>query len=331
MDETRTHDTSVAVIVTNYNQRRFLADALESLCRQRLAPAEVVVVDDGSQEPVDDIVARYSGFRLWQQSNSGASAARNTGLSLTSAPFVVFLDADDRLLPDALACGLSSLLESPAAGQTAGCAYLIDVDGNPHGEFKAGPSPGRPLYAEMLRKAYACPPSAVMFRRSALEQAGGWSERHSYCEDWELYLRVGRMSAMAYHGAIVAEYRMHPGQTGSDARQLWRAIQALLAEQEQFTTGDRRLERSRRAALRYWTIVCHYRMAVQDLTAARARGAAERRARIRALAWSLPHRAVRVRDRNGVIKLRRELYRRVSSRGRDRHVTVTDVGVVAGE
>jgi len=99
----------VSVIVPCYNQGRFLHDSLQSIRAQSHAAVESILVDDGSTDDTASKAATMPWTRYVLQRNAGAPAARNSGLSHSRGAFVVFLDADDRLLPDAIATGLAAL------------------------------------------------------------------------------------------------------------------------------------------------------------------------------------------------------------------------------
>ena len=71
----------VTVVVTTYDHAHFLADALDSVLALGDEVAEVVVVDDGSHDAPEQVVARYPGVRLHRQANAGLAAARNAGLA----------------------------------------------------------------------------------------------------------------------------------------------------------------------------------------------------------------------------------------------------------
>ena len=86
----------ITAVITNYNYGRFLPEAVDSVLRQG---ASAVVVDDGSTEPVPDLPA---DVELIRQDNQGVATARNTGLARVQSPYVIVLDADDRLAPGAL-------------------------------------------------------------------------------------------------------------------------------------------------------------------------------------------------------------------------------------
>ena len=88
----------VSVVIACYNQGRFLGEAIESALRQTYAPIEVIVADDGSTDRTAEVAAAYP-VRCLRQRNQGAPAARNHGFRESHGRFVLFLDADDRLLP----------------------------------------------------------------------------------------------------------------------------------------------------------------------------------------------------------------------------------------
>src|SRR4028119_1234933 len=108
----------VSVIIPCYNQAYFLGEAIESVLAQSYPHFEIVVVDDGSTDNTSEVAARYPGVRCIRQENRGLAGARNEGIRHSSGSYLVFLDADDRLLPEALAVGLRHLKERPE------CAFV---------------------------------------------------------------------------------------------------------------------------------------------------------------------------------------------------------------
>ena len=91
---------------------------------------EIIVVDDGSPDDTRAVAARYPGVRCLRQRNRGLSAARNAGLAESVGAFVVFLDADDRLTPEALASGVREMAAHPECALVAGDHKLIDEQGS---------------------------------------------------------------------------------------------------------------------------------------------------------------------------------------------------------
>src|ERR1039457_6418785 len=98
---------SISVIIPAYNAELFLGQAIESVINQTHTNWEVIIVDDGSTDSTfsiaSEFVHRDSRIRLIRQNNAGASSARNYGFaeSSPSSEYVLFLDADDVLAPNA--------------------------------------------------------------------------------------------------------------------------------------------------------------------------------------------------------------------------------------
>ena len=87
----------ISIIITNYNYGRFLAEAIESALAQTWQDREILFIDDGSTDDSVDIARRYP-ITVLTQKNYGVCIARNNALSLARGEYVMFLDADDRLV-----------------------------------------------------------------------------------------------------------------------------------------------------------------------------------------------------------------------------------------
>ena len=125
------HVPTVSVVIPCFNQGHFLAEAIESVQAQTLPAAELVVVDDGSTDATGVVARRYATARYLVQRNLGLARARNRGLRAARGEFLVFLDADDRLRPGALAAGVRELRAHPTAALTYGRCQRIDEQGRP--------------------------------------------------------------------------------------------------------------------------------------------------------------------------------------------------------
>jgi glycosyltransferase involved in cell wall biosynthesis len=202
------HAASVAVVIPCYNQAHYLGEAIASALAQTHPAAEIVVVDDGSLDATAEVAVRH-GARCVRQANRGLPAARNAGLAAAApSEHVVFLDADDRLLPEALAVGVAALAARPDAAFAVGRHRCIDAGGLP----LPPPLPPRveaDHYASLVRRCWIVMPATVMYRRAVLEAAGGFDATFRHAEDYELYLRLARRHSLVDHGVEVAEYRQH--------------------------------------------------------------------------------------------------------------------------
>lgn len=104
----------VSIIINNYNYGRFLRDAVESAINQTYRNVEVIVVDDGSTDNSREIIAEYTALEKVipvLKENGGQASAFNAGYAVARGAWVLFLDADDVLLPEALEVAISALAE----------------------------------------------------------------------------------------------------------------------------------------------------------------------------------------------------------------------------
>src|SRR5215208_7256201 len=120
----------VSVVIPCYNQAHFLGEAIESVLAQSHPNFEIIVVDDGSPDDTSEVAEHYPEVRLVRQENQGLSAARNAGLARSEGEYVVFLDADDRLLPEALKTGVECLEAHPECAYVYGHFRVIASDGS---------------------------------------------------------------------------------------------------------------------------------------------------------------------------------------------------------
>ena len=213
---------TVGVVIATHNHAHFLGDALKSVRAQTRAADAIVVVDDGSRDNPGQVVARFPGVRGIRQDNRGLAAARNAGLKALDTRYVVFLDADDRLEPCAIAAGLACFARAPESGFVYGGHLYIDRDGHKTGErFEP---PGESPYLHLLRRNFIGMHGTVMYRRDLLEAIGGFDERLRRAEDYDVYLRIARQHPIAAYPDLVATYRLHGENMSADHRGMLRAV-----------------------------------------------------------------------------------------------------------
>src|SRR5947208_1892926 len=121
----------VSVIIPCYNQAHFLSAAIESILNQTYPHFEIIAVNDGSTDNTAEIATRNAKVRYFYQPNQGLPAARNAGAQASRGAYLVFLDADDLLLPNALEDGVKCLREHPECGLVYGLYELMAEDGAP--------------------------------------------------------------------------------------------------------------------------------------------------------------------------------------------------------
>jgi glycosyltransferase involved in cell wall biosynthesis len=241
----------VSAVIPCYNQAQFLAAAIESVLAQTYPRIELFVVDDGSSDHTAEVARQFAAVHYLRQENRGVSAARNAGLKASCGDYIVFLDADDRLLPDAISAHLQCFAAHPEAGFVVGDIDQIDEDGT------YVDSPRWPLlygdcYEQLLKVNHVANTIAVMFKRSVFERAGAFDESHAAGEDYELLLRVARHFPTAHHRTLVAQYRRYHTSMSRRGLVMLLGMRRVTRAQLPFVKGNRQLQKAYRKGQRYW-------------------------------------------------------------------------------
>jgi glycosyltransferase involved in cell wall biosynthesis len=205
----------VSIVIPCHNQGRFLGEAIHSAERQTHGAIEIIVVDDGSTDDTLAVARACRGVRVIQQRKQGAALARNAGLAAGAGKYLLFLDADDRLLPAAVETGVRALAAHPDWAFVTGHVRLVDADGLPAGT-PAQEHATRDPYAALLRSNYIWSPGAVLYRREVLERSGAFDPAAGGSADYELNIRLARQFAFGCHHEPVLECRQHAASMSRD-------------------------------------------------------------------------------------------------------------------
>jgi glycosyltransferase involved in cell wall biosynthesis len=238
----------VSIVIPCHNQGRFLSEAIESATRQTHPALEIIVVDDGSTDDTSQIAGRFASVQRVRQANRGAPAARNAGLEKATGELVLFLDADDRLLPDAISRGVAALEAHSDWACVTGHVRVIDRSGTvvdtPPQDHAGGDQ-----FVALLRSNYIWTPGAVLYRRSALDVVGAFDPAAGASADYELNLRLARRFAIGCHHHVVLEYRRHDANMSGDLVRMLRSAVSVRLAQRRFVTGNRAAEAAWREGL----------------------------------------------------------------------------------
>jgi glycosyltransferase involved in cell wall biosynthesis len=212
----------VSVVIPVKNGARFIAEAVASALGQ-VHVKRVIVVDDGSTDGSADIAARIGDERVTviQGDKRGVSAARNLGFAevgrlmpaeQSEHSWVIFLDADDRLVPGAT----DRLLQGVQADCVAvyGDYDRIDADGRHIGRrglLRRRRKPSGDILRDLLAGNFIVNGGVMLIRHAQLLRAGGFDETLRYCEDWHLFCRLAAQGPIVWRPRTeVLEYRVHP-------------------------------------------------------------------------------------------------------------------------
>lgn len=244
----------VSIIIPSYNAANFLGATLES-CRVQTWPGvEIIVVDDGSQDGTVAVARSFPEVVCITQANQGTSAARNAGIAVARGDFLVFLDHDDLLLPDAVRTGVAMFRDHPEASFVVGAAQLIDAEGGLCARQPTGLVPEGPVtYTQALYPYLRTPPALAMFRADLVRHLGGFdAELRCYGEDYDFYLRHLRVAPAWRHHVLVAQYRRHAGNASSGLPRMMTGILDVHARQRPEIADDPVLLAHWMAARRAW-------------------------------------------------------------------------------
>ena len=178
----------VAVVVPAYNAEGTISRAIDSVLNQTYKNVEVVVVDDGSTDATAQVVCERCGpVILKRQSNAGAAAARNLGVSACSATIIAFLDADDEWLPDRLAKTVAPMAADPSIGLCY-CSAVSVTGSGPAKLHNSSPLLAR-FPGAIAPPPFLCTPTATV-RRECFDACGGFDESLRIWEDRDLFVRL---------------------------------------------------------------------------------------------------------------------------------------------
>lgn len=207
----------VSIIIRTYNRGYIIGEAIESALSQTYDDFEIIIVDDGSTDRTAEVVERFKSDKICyirHDQNRGVSAAGNTGMKAARGDIIAHLDSDDLWKPDMLS-SLVDVLERHhqlaavfSDVEVARGKSLSSITSSMHAFPKllaSHKNKDSDVFVFSCREMYLClleevpiKPSAVLIRRSILNEFGGYNESWCSGEDWELYLRISKHYGFGY-------------------------------------------------------------------------------------------------------------------------------------
>jgi glycosyltransferase involved in cell wall biosynthesis len=237
----------VSVIIPCYNHGRYLARAIDSVLSQPYSSVEIIVIDDGSVDNTREVAEGYPSVKYHFQPNQGLSAARNTGIEHSEGNFLIFLDADDWLLKNAIAINAAYLEHDKSLGFVSG-AFVISRNGV---EQEVKKPVNSEHYLRLLQGNYISMHATVMYTRKVFKTLR-FDPSLKACEDYDVYLRVTRDFPVLHHTHLLAAYFHHDTNMSSDYSLMLEFSTRVLRSQEPFLRSAPE-KIAMQKGLQYWT------------------------------------------------------------------------------
>jgi glycosyltransferase involved in cell wall biosynthesis len=215
--DARATSSVVSVIIPAKNAAAYIGETIASALAQADV-AEVIVVDDGSTDDTVAIVRAIDDprLRLIMNDASGVSAARNLGARSARADWLMFLDADDRLRPDAVTTLLTVAKTVPRAVLVYGDYNTIDSEGHAigrRGVLKGRLKPSGNVLERLAAGNFIVNGGIMLVRAEAFRATVGFDVSLRYCEDWHCWCRLAALGDFAYVPKLLLDYRLHTANT----------------------------------------------------------------------------------------------------------------------
>lgn len=208
---------SVSVVIPAKNAAAYVGETIASALAQADV-TEVIVVDDGSTDDTLAIVraVRDPRLRLICNDSAGVSAARNLGARYASSEWLLFLDADDRLRPGAVAALLAAAHGAPRAVLVYGDYNTIDREGRQIGRrdlLKGRRKPSGDVLSRLAAGNFIVNGGIALARAAAFRAVGGFDTSLRYCEDWHCWCRLAAIGEFEFAPELLLDYRLHTANT----------------------------------------------------------------------------------------------------------------------
>lgn len=202
----------VSVIIPTFNRKNILSRAINSVLKQTRSADEIIIVDDGSNDGTDQLIAtNYPDIRYISQENRGISSARNKGIEIATGNWIALLDSDDEWLPQKLNRQISAIQKQPEFGICHTNEIWIR-----HGK-RVNPMQKHAKYGGFIFSKClplcVISPSSVLIKRNIFNEYGFFDESLPVCEDYDMWLRICAFMPVLYlEEPLIKKYGGHADQ-----------------------------------------------------------------------------------------------------------------------
>lgn len=232
MSRTVAHDNpdvgdspTISVLMSVYNDEKYLEDAVESVLGQTYRDFEFLITDDSSDDNSCEVIREYAEqderIRVFtNEENQGLTRSLNDMLSKARGELIARMDADDISRKPRFEKQVALFESNPSADIVFGDTLLIDKYGDPVCQSWR---PGEEEIIEALGTRCRVPHPTVMMRASAVRKVGGYDESYWTGQDHDLWQRMKRSGAtFRYISEVILNYRLNPDSVHVDSeRDYW--------------------------------------------------------------------------------------------------------------
>ncbi len=219
----RQYNPLVSIIIPTFNRGDFLGRSINSALKQTYSSIEIIVVDDGSCDQTEQLMTDYCKTHInihyvRHDHNRGSQAARNTGVLLSHGEFITFLDSDNEWMPDKLERQISLINASHGnIGAVYSGFFRVHVDGKP--TIEQIPRFGGNIYKTALRE-WVADMNTLAVRKDILHEAGLLDEQIRSYQEWDLCIRLSKVTEFAFVREPLVIYHIHDKPTISKEQML---------------------------------------------------------------------------------------------------------------
>lgn len=210
MEESIRMNVDISVILPVYNAEEYLVDSIESILSQSFTNFELIIINDGSTDSSEQIIADYmladARIICISRENKGLVTSLNEGLSIASGGLIARMDADDIALPKRLQKQYEFLQENQDVLCVGSSVVAIDQDGDELIELNV---PTQYEKIESLLLSGHCPIEhpTVMFRKAEVIEVGAYRVEYETAEDYDLWLRLSEQGSLMNISEPLLKYR----------------------------------------------------------------------------------------------------------------------------
>ncbi len=197
----------ISILTPSFNQGEYIEQTIQSVLNQDVEEIEHIVIDGGSTDNTISILKKYPHIKWVSEQDKGQSDALNKGLKMATGDIIGWINSDDYYRINILK-EVVSLFRSPETNWIIGNSYEYYTE---YDKFRAVNSK-EISYELLLKDSERQNQPPTFFRKHILEKVGGFNNSFDYVMDYDLWIRLSRLSKPKMVDTFYAVFRRHPAQ-----------------------------------------------------------------------------------------------------------------------